>query len=787
MLNPAHKNKHYGSKQGSGEQYSFRQRALIVIIVTISICVALGVYGLSLSNRVLYIDNQWTEYDQKASAASHSLAEIEGHFGYGGFIHNFKNYVLRKDPALIVRVKNDLRDTLQAINTYPLDNAHEDVKLAVNVIRSVVKEYSDKFELAQKLIAENKPSGFIDQQVRVDDRAAIKAFRFLNQHILQHSREQKLETTVAVDETLWVLSLGILLFPGILLVGGIIIMFIRYDVRANKQLESSREYLSHLFKAAPDAMLIVNRAGNIINANLKAIDLLGYSLDELSRLRVEDLMPKRFRQDHEKIREGSFEKPKSRTFSDQAEFSAVTKEGKEIPIDISLSYMFDEGETQAITTLRDISERKQIEMTLRRKENMLNKAQSITHIGSWEWDIPNNKLVWSDEIFNIFGLQREEFGASYDGFVERLHPDDREAVINAVNEAVVYDKPYNINHRIVRPDGEERFVRERGEVFRDESGEAQYMIGTVLDITEQKLAERELRIADNVFNQTSECIMVTDDSNHILRVNKAFSRVTGFSSDEAIGKTPKEILQSGKQDLESYAHMWFEILGQGSWQGELLDRRKDGTHFPCWHNISAITDDDGNIIQFTSIFRDITEEKRAKEHIKYLAQFDQLTKLPNRTLFNDRLYHALSRAKRNKKQIGLMFIDLDGFKNVNDTLGHQAGDLLLQEVAQRLLSCVREQDTVARLGGDEFTIILEDLRQADDVALIADKILKSLSIEIPLDEHEASIGASIGISVYPDDGEDADSIIKKADMAMYHSKKQGKNQYQFYTSELDNM
>lgn len=787
MLDPAPKEKRYNSRKGFRQQFLFKQRALVVIVVTISVCITLGLYGVSLSNRVQNIDNQWTAYDSEASAAAHSLGLIKSHFGYGGFIHNFKNYVLRKDASLVARIKNDLRDTYRAIDEYPLvgshETAHEGVEQAIKTIRRVVDLYSEKFELTQKLIAEEKAADIIDQQVQIDDRSALEAFKFLNEYILQHSREQVLKTNLAVDNTLWLLSWGMLLLPGVLFIGGIVILFIRYDLRINKQLEDSHQYLSHLFKSAPDAMLIVDKAGVIIDSNLRAVDLLGYSRDELCNLRVEDLIPERFRQQHVKIREGSFKKPVQRTFNEQTEFSALTKDGKEVPVEISLNYITNENETQAITTLRDVTERKQIEKSLRHKENMLRKAQKITHIGSWEWDLTSNRLVWSDEIFEIFGLSSEELDASYDGFVERLHPEDREAVINAVNEAVVYDKPYNIDHRIVRPNGEERYVKERGDVFRDQNGEAQYMVGTVLDITEQKRAEQELRLADNVFNHTTEAILVTDFDNKILRVNQAFEFITGYSAQEVIGKRPQHILGSSKQDKEFYDQMWSSLNSNGFWEGEIWDKRKNGVFFPAWHNISAIKDETGNVFQYTSIFSDITEKKIAEERIQHLAQFDQLTQLPNRALFNDRLKHALAIAKRSKTNVGLMFIDLDHFKNVNDTLGHQAGDQLLQEVARRLTSCVREQDTVARLGGDEFTIIMEALTQPEDAALVANKILESLSRKVQLGEDEVTIGGSIGISFCPDDATDTENLTKYADIAMYQAKNQGKNQYQFYTKE----
>ena len=766
------------------QKVKYKRRELFVIFITIVVGIVLGWYGLALSQRVIDIEYQWAEYENKTSSKISALAQIKDHFGYGGFIHNFKNYILRKDSVLVKQLKNDLRDTYQAISDFPVDEDKVETD-AVSAIKKVVDQYAVKFELAQKMVAENRSVNVIDRNVRVDDRPAIEAFRLLSRHVLQHSREQVLETNTAMENTLIFLSWGLLILPLLVITAIIIIMNIRYSMHINQELEETTGYMKELFDEAPDAMLIVDQKGNIQQVNSKATELLGYQSKQLISMKVEDLIPDHFRQTHVHQREQSFDNPKHLRLDRQADFVALKQDQSEVPVDISIGYTKKNDEFQAITTLRDVSERKKFETTLKHNENMLKKAQSIAHIGSWEWDIESNKLIWSDEIYRIFGLDAVQFGASYDRFVSSIHPDDREAVVTAVNETVVYDKAYNIEHRIVRPNGEVRFVHERGDVYRNKDGQPQSMIGTILDITEQKLADIELKLADNVFNYTDEAIIVTNREKKILRVNTAFNHITGFNKEEVLGKRPEEVISSGEHDHAFYQEMWQSIDATGRWSGEIINRKKNGELFPSWQNICAITDDYGEVIQYTSIFSDITEKKQAEERIQNLAQFDQLTQLPNRMLFNDRLARAISRSKRSKGMMGLMFIDLDGFKAVNDSLGHQAGDLLLQKVAQKLLSSVRDEDTVARLGGDEFTIILENLSHTEDAALVANKVLKALSEKIQLGEGDAQIGASIGISLLSDDGIDSEMIIKRADLAMYQAKKNGKHQYQYYSAEME--
>ena len=222
----------------------------------------------------------------------------------------------------------------------------------------------------------------------------------------------------------------------------------------------------------------------------------------------------------------------------------------------------------------------------------------------------------------------------------------------------------------------------------------------------------------------------------------------------------------------------------GLWQGEVWNRRKDGVIYPVWQNIIAVRNEAGDVIQYISIFSDITEKKASEERIQHLAHYDVLTDLPNRLLFNDRFEHAINRARRNQKMVGLLFLDLDRFKIINDTQGHPAGDLLLQKMAKRLTAIVREEDTEARLGGDEFTIILEEVNQTDDIAQVAHKILENLAEPIRLDLHDAIVTGSIGISVFPNDGNDIHTLLKNADTAMYQAKDLGRNRYQFYTREM---
>jgi diguanylate cyclase (GGDEF)-like protein/PAS domain S-box-containing protein len=304
------------------------------------------------------------------------------------------------------------------------------------------------------------------------------------------------------------------------------------------------------------------------------------------------------------------------------------------------------------------------------------------------------------------------------------------------------------------------------------------------DITAQRKAQDELRLAASVFEASAEAVMVTDAGRRILAVNPAFETITGYCRSEAIGQTPR-ILSSDTHDQEFYQRLWETIARDGHWQGEIWDRRKTGEIIAISGSISAVKDGSGAIYRYVSVFSDVSDRKQAEEQISFLAHHDPLTGLPNRTLMEDRLKQAIALAERNGSSLAVLFIDLDNFKTINDSLGHHIGDLVLQQVADRLRECVRKSDTVCRLGGDEFLVILDAIIETEDAARVASKILASLAEQCTIDGNRLHVTPSIGISVYPQDGSDPVSLLKNADVAMYHAKNHGRNLFHFFTQDLN--
>lgn len=304
--------------------------------------------------------------------------------------------------------------------------------------------------------------------------------------------------------------------------------------------------------------------------------------------------------------------------------------------------------------------------------------------------------------------------------------------------------------------------------------------------TAKKHAEEDaiaLKLYANVFENSGESILITDKNNRIIAVNNAFTNFSGYSLDEVFNQDPK-LLSSGNTPSDTYQEMWATLKKEGFWQGELWERRKDGSSYPKWAAISSVPDQNGDIINYIASYTDITERKAAEEKIYHLAHHDALTGLLNRLSLEDRLEQAILSARRDQVQLAVLFIDLDRFKIINDSYGHNVGDSLLVEVGRRLKNCVRESDITARLGGDEFVVVLTGLSNGTMAAHSAGSIIKEITKPYRVGHYELHTSPSIGISLFPNDGNDPDDLMKHADTAMYHAKDQGRNNYKFFSAAL---
>lgn len=437
---------------------------------------------------------------------------------------------------------------------------------------------------------------------------------------------------------------------------------------------------------------------------------------------------------------------------------------------------FDRTKKILFGVIQDITQRKQTEELVRQNETnyrvLMEQAADAIFVADHQG---SRYLEVNGAACELLGYTREELLGI--GLKDIICPDDLAATPVRFHQMWA-GETINTERRFRRKDGNCIQVELRARMLPD--GRLQ---SVVRDVTERKRAEEELRIAAATFD-SHEAILITDSHSNILRVNQAFTNITGYRPEEVLGRNPR-IMSSGRHDRSFYIDMWQRLMHEGHWGGEIWDRRKNGHVYPKWMTITAIKNEQHEITKYVAIFSDITARKQAEEEIRMLAFYDALTKLPNRRLFLDRFSAALNASTRRDDYGATLFIDLDRFKTLNDTLGHECGDLLLKEVGIRIKSCVREMDTVARFGGDEFVVLIESISQNREdatrkVAVIAEKIREALVLPYLLKEHEHHSSPSIGISLFHGNEDSVDQLLEHADMAMYQAKQSGRNAVRFF-------
>ncbi len=434
-----------------------------------------------------------------------------------------------------------------------------------------------------------------------------------------------------------------------------------------------------------------------------------------------------------------------------------------------------------IRSIRYAISRAKLEQRLFEAEERWRFALEGAGDGVWDWDLQTNEVNYSRRLKEMLGFDENGMSNHLDEWKSRVHPEDLPRTLADVQAYFDGTSPTYVNeHRLRCQNGNWKWILDRGKVVsRNAAGKPLRMIGTHTDIDSLKQAEEMMRLSSTVFNTVDEAILVSDANNCIVTVNPAFTRVTGYSQQEVMGKNPS-ILASGKHGMPFYRELWQKLDVYGSWSGEIWNRRKSGELYIEWLSIKQVIDPSGKLTHYVAAFSDISVRKENEERIRHQAQYDALTDLPNRVLLIDRLQQALVQARRDRGHLALMYVDLDKFKPINDSLGHAVGDLLLQEVALRMQHCVRQADTVARMGGDEFVVLLPVVENEQDVLNVAEKIRCTLNQPFNIDGQELNISSCTGVAIYPEGGTTKNELIGNADIAMYRAKESGRNNVKLF-------
>lgn len=415
----------------------------------------------------------------------------------------------------------------------------------------------------------------------------------------------------------------------------------------------------------------------------------------------------------------------------------------------------------------------------------LQLALDASNIGLWDWNLQSGETYHSN-FDRLLGYGRNRFSNFVIDMQQMVHGDDwpkikRAMVAHFKGRTSRYHAVYRIRHA----NGDWRWIEDEGRVVEwTNDNRAARMIGTRRDITDDKLAEDQLRLSATVFENASEGILIMDPDFHFLTVNDCFTRITGFSDEEVRGKRVGDTSHSGESNAALYKEIAETVRREGFWEGEMNERRKNGEPYPIWLQLSAVYDDDGAITHYVGMFSDLTSRKEAEEKLQFLSNYDRLTGLANRAQFREKLHKALALARLNRERVALMCLDLDRFRPINDSLGHEIGDKLLFQAAERLRALDIDESMLARVGGDEFTLIIDNFKHAADVESLAEDIIQALKKPFNINGHELLLGVSIGVSVFPENGKEAQALINQGDLAVHQAKRMGGNNVQFFRNDM---
>ena len=570
-------------------------------------------------------------------------------------------------------------------------------------------------------------------------------------------------------------------FAMLLIVLLVIVLMMRAILRRKiLQLGQVEQLLKSAINSTPDLIFFKDKTGVYLGCNSAFERFVGKNQSEIIGRTDIDLFSKDvaefFKEKDRKMLESGVTR--------QNEEWVTYPDGRRVLLDTLKTPFYDEDKKTmgVLGVSRDITENRKNEQALKDSESHFRNLYDQAPLPYQSLDAEGNILSVNQAWLTMLGYDHAEEVNGHN-ITEMLTGDSKLLLPERFANFKQYGEACANEFDMLTKSGNRLTVSVDGKVRFDDHGDFVQTHCILTDITSRRETEAQLRQSAAVFENTIEGVIITDRTGNIVDVNHAFVDITGYSREEVLGKNPR-LLKSERQDETFYRKMWKTIIKDGKWQGEVWNRHKDGSVFPEWLNISSVYDDEGIVSNYVAVFSDITSIKQSQDKLNYLAHHDMLTGLPNRLLFNARMDQALKHARRNTLKLAVIFIDLDRFKNINDSMGHATGDDLLIQVAIRLKDSVRDEDTVARYSGDEFIVFLENIENYSNTLVAVEKLMQVFRQPFLLNQQEIHVTSSLGISIYPDDGGDSVELLLNADAAMYRAKDNGRNSYLFYSSEF---
>jgi len=545
----------------------------------------------------------------------------------------------------------------------------------------------------------------------------------------------------------------------------------------------------------PEALFVIDASGFIVWCNDRVTELLGYKREELRGRSVDILLAERFRECHFTHRHNYSQSPSTRPMGENQDLFACDKLGRNVPVDIALSHLHRGGKFWVLVALRSDAIQRERRNLIKKQEEFLTQSQAIGHIGSWDLCIADSQLEWSDEVYRIFGIKRSEFASTYEQFLDCIHPEDLGSVKLAVKAAINTGCSYSIEHRIVRQSGEIRHVVEHGKLTRNSDDQSLRMRGTVQDITAERESRERLLLSRAVFDNSVEGIAVLDKFFSVIEANSVFQDLVDMSTvNQNQNQNQNQNLNKfmSPQSPTNSAEIMRALKQCKQWKGEVWIATASRDLIPTLATIVEVNKEDSKCGRYVATLLDITDLKESENQLKFLAHYDQLTGLPNRTLYLQHLEESTLSVSSTNDELAVFYIDLDGFKKINDSQGHDVGDLLLKEIAVYLNSISNQFIFSARLGGDEFSLIVVGRSSNLWLTTIAKKLVENLKFSKRFDDCILDVSVCVGIARYRQDSLDHMDLMRKAGQAMYQAKVIGNSTYCFYDAvqgerELNNI
>lgn len=555
------------------------------------------------------------------------------------------------------------------------------------------------------------------------------------------------------------------------------------DITKRKNVEDNLKESEERFRALVNSSLdaiVVHDGKQILYANPATLSMMGMEEDQiLGRSPLDLVYPDYRRQTESKI-------IKALRHGDASTVETLMQrdDGSTFEAEVLAFHMVLHNRKVVQVLVRDVSERKESAEAIKRIEERYTLAARIGGSAAWEiWPYTGN-FIFDDNLASLLGYEESDLGTDLGHWFATVHEDDREKLMRAIFDvAAGKQDSFAMEHRVVRKDASIGWFYEQGKRLSAPGEVPVRIVGSTLDITKRKKTEASLLQNNAALESTEDGVIVTDLMGKITYVNRAFTSITGYSKAEAVGQTPR-LLKSDRHDEQFYNKLWKHLKINGSWQGEIWNKRKNDELYPQWETISTVRNSSGEATHYVAVFSDITRIKQSQAELEFLAHHDPLTELPNRLLFLSRLQHALVTKRHKQEEAAVVLLDLDGFKHVNDSLGHSIGDRLICQVAKRLRVTLDEEDTVARLGGDEFLILVESIQSANELIPILESVIHAFKKPFIVDQYELRVGASVGVRLFPEAEDTVDELIKHADAAMYRAKEEGGNTFRFYSREM---